>query len=324
MEFFTNTKYDFLKFRYHAIALSLLLIGAGIISLIVKGGPNYGIDFSGGVLVDVCINKPNVDIGEVRSALANVIPPASIIQAARTDTGEDASCKGSEIVIRTPMIAGSDQSEDDIEGEVAKTSSEIEKQLASSFGELQVIRKEMVGPRVGKELRASALWSIVAALAGILVYVTFRFQFWYAFGAVVALVHDVLFTVGIFSLLNKEIDLTVVGALLTIVGFSLNDTIVIFDRVRENLGQRNLKDMSFYNLLNLTINQTLSRTILTSLTVLIVVLCLFFFGGPVINEFSLALLLGVIAGVFSTVFIASALVLWRYGNQQPTSSKRIR
>jgi preprotein translocase SecF subunit len=166
---------------------------------------------------------------------------------------------------------------------------------------------ESVGPKIGKELRTSAIWATLISLALILVYVSFRFEFIFAVGAVVALFHDVMVTVGFFSLLNMEINLTVVAALLTIVGFSLNDTIVVMDRIREN--RRILRDASIEQLINVSLNQTLGRTIITSLTVFIVVLILLFFGGEVIYNFAFAMTVGVIAGVYSTVYIAAPIVV---------------
>jgi len=178
---------------------------------------------------------------------------------------------------------------------------------------------ESVGPKVGRDLTRKALLAIVFSWIGILVYVGFRFEFRYALGGIIALVHDVLITVGTLSLLNKEFDLNIVAALLTIVGYSINDTIVIFDRIRENT-RKNIK-MSLVDVINLSVNQTLSRTILTSFTVLMVLLALFFFGGSVIHDFAFALLVGCVAGVYSTVFIASPIVLV-FEKIRPSEMKR--
>jgi preprotein translocase subunit SecF len=181
--------------------------------------------------------------------------------------------------------------------------------LTAVYGKdsFEIRRVEVVGPKVGSDLTKKAILAIVFSWIGMLIYIAVRFEFRYAVGGILALVHDVLITVGVFSLLNKEFDLQIVAALLTIIGYSINDTIVIYDRIRENV-RKNVRQ-SLRDTINLSVNQTLSRTILTSFTVLIVVLVLFFFGGAVIHDFSFALLIGVVVGSYSTIFIASPIVL---------------
>jgi preprotein translocase subunit SecF len=324
MQLIKETNIDFMKWRNQALLASLIVIGIGIASLIVKGGPNYGIDFSGGTVVDVCIKEKRVDIGDVRKSLREIIPAGSTIQHLKEMGGTDqTTCPGgSEILIRTLMEEQEGKTEEELEREMEATSAQIEQRLREKFGEIEVIGREMVGPQVGHELRTSAILAIVGALIGILIYISFRFQFRFAVGAIVALVHDVLVTLGMFSLFNREINLPVVGALLTIVGYSLNDTIVVFDRIRENISRRSSKRQRYIDLINRSLNETLSRTLLTSLTTLIVVLCLFVLGGRVINDFAFALLVGVIVGTYSSIWVASSLIVWWFGPEATPGKQR--
>ncbi|MGH7597436.1 MAG: protein translocase subunit SecF [bacterium] len=288
MQFFGETRIDFIKQRWKAIAVSAAIILAGILSMIIKGGPRYGVDFLGGTVIQVHFPQPP-DISEVRQAMTNIGfgdaeiktfgAPNDILL--RVEKQEEATA------ISTPIMEG------------------LRQAFPQNLPEERLV--ESVGPKIGKELRTSAIWATLISLALILVYVSFRFEFIFAVGAVVALFHDVMVTVGLFSLLNMEINLTVVAALLTIVGFSLNDTIVVMDRIREN--RRILRDAGIEQLINVSLNQTLGRTIITSLTVFMVVLILLFFGGEVIYNFAFAMTIGVIAGVYSTVYIAAPIVV---------------
>jgi preprotein translocase subunit SecF len=185
----------------------------------------------------------------------------------------------------------------------------IDDALTTAFGKgsYEIRRVEVVGPKVGKDLTRKAILAIVFSWIGMLIYISWRFEFRYAVGGILALVHDVIITIGAFSILNKEFDLTIVAALLTIIGYSINDTIIVFDRIRENT-RKNVKQ-SLADTINMSVNQTLSRTILTSFTVFIVVVVLFFFGGPVIHDFAFALLVGVVVGTYSSIFIASPIIL---------------
>jgi len=199
----------------------------------------------------------------------------------------------------------------------AKSSDLIKTALAETFAgaEFAAAQEDEVGPQIGDELKRRALWSIILALLGIVVYISWRFELGFAIGAIVALAHDVLITVGLFSLFGRQLSLPIVAALLTIVGYSVNDTIVVFDRIREDL--RLMRNLSFKDLCNLSINQTLSRTVLTSLTTLITVVMLLVFGGGPINDFALALCIGVVVGTYSSIFVATSVVLLWYRDRKP-------
>ncbi len=288
MQFFGETRIDFIKLRWKAITVSAIIILAGILSMLIKGGPKYGVDFLGGTVIQVHFPQPP-NISEVRQVMTNTgFGDAEI----KTFGGPN------EILLRVEK-----------QEETTAISTPIMEALRQAFPQNLPEERlvESVGPKIGKELRTAAIWATLISLALILVYVSFRFEFIFAVGAVVALFHDVMITVGLFSLLDMEINLTVVAALLTIVGFSLNDTIVVMDRIREN--RRILRDAGIEQLINVSLNQTLGRTIITSLTVFIVVLILLFFGGEVIYNFAFAMTIGVIAGVYSTVYIASPIVV---------------
>jgi preprotein translocase subunit SecF len=286
------TKIDFMGKRTVAFIISGLLIIAGIVSLVVHGGPNYGIDFAGGTLIQIRFSQP-VSPGEIRESLKDAALGGTIQRFGAEGVGE--------YLIRLQT------SSSDVEG----LSAQINDALSERFGgdTFEIRRTEMVGPKVGKDLRKKGLQAIFAALIGILIYISIRFKLRFAIGAVVALAHDVMITVGVFSLANKEFSLPVLAALLTIVGYSLNDTIVVYDRIRENTGR--MRRELFEKTVNISINETLSRTILTSCTTLIVVIVLFLMGGGVIHDFTFALLVGIVVGTYSSIFVASPLVvLW--------------
>lgn len=282
---------DFVGKKGLAIVLSLVFILVGLVSLVAKGGPRYGIDFAGGTLIQVKFNQPT-DAATIRGALA----PLNL----RGLTVQRFEGEGDEFLLRAQ------ESSEALEG----LSHRITEALEGSFGEgqLELRRMEMVGPQAGRELRNRGLLAVLYAMIGILIYVSWRFQFRFAVGAILALLHDVLFTVGIFSLLNKEIDLPVIAAFLGIVGYSLNDTIIVYDRIRENTGK--VEKESFPSVINRSINETLSRTIMTSGTTLLVVLALLIFGGGVIQNFALALFIGIMVGTYSSVFVASPVLLY--------------
>lgn len=291
MQFFGETKIDFIKLRWKAIAVSAIIILAGIVSMIIKGGPKYGVDFLGGTVIQMQFPQaPN--LGDVRQVLTN----AGFADAELKTFGA-----ANEVLLRVQKQA-----------EGASVSEAIMKALRDAFPQNQPQERlvESVGPKIGKELRSAAIWATIISLILILIYVSFRFEFIFAVGAVVALFHDVMVTLSFFSLLNMEVNLTVVAAFLTIVGYSLNDTIVVMDRIREN--RRIHRDGNIEKIINLSVNQTLGRTIITSLTVFIVVLILLFFGGDVIYNFSFAMTVGVISGVYSTVYIAAPIVVEWY------------
>ena len=279
---------DFVNKRRVALICSLVEALIGIGSLVVKGGPLYGIDFAGGTLVQVKFDQAP-DVGEIRSALAEEGLGSSVIQS----LGED------KVAVRV-------KSE---EGQADTVSDDIFAILSKKFGQERVSLElvEMVGPQVGSDMRRKGMLSILYAMVGILIYVTLRFQFRFALGAIAALIHDIIITVGVFSLFDKEFTLPVIAALLTIIGYSLNDTIVVYDRIRENIKRTPKEKLAV--VVNESINQTLSRTILTSGTTLIVVACLFVLGGEVIHDFSFALLVGVVVGTYSSIYIASPILL---------------
>ena len=285
--------------------ISLALIAVGIISLLIKGGPNYGIDFVGGTLVQVRFSS-EINSGEVKSYLKKIGLESFLVQ----QFGEK---EENEYLIRV------EKSEEGIEG----LSGKIKKGLATILGKgnFEIRRVEMVGPQVGKVLRQKGISSIFYAMIGILIYISWRFEFKFAAGAIVALMHDIAITVGVFSLTDKEITLPIIAALLTIVGYSLNDTIVVFDRIRENLRKKRKEE--YEKIINMSINETLSRTILTSGTTLLVVVSLLVLGGGVIHDFAFALLVGIIAGTYSSIFIASpVLIFWE--KVLPAAKKRIK
>jgi preprotein translocase subunit SecF len=283
MKFFGKTEIDFLAKRRAAFFLSGILILTAIVSLVARGGLKLGLDFSGGMLVQIKFQE-EISIERIREALAEVGLEKSIIQ-------EFGKKENREIVIRFKA-----------EEEVG----ELEEILSKSFGSLELRRNEKVAPVVGKELRQRALLALAWALIGMLAYISWRFEFKFAIGAVIALFHDIFITVGFFSLTGREFSIPIIASLLIIVGYSLNDTIVIYDRVRENLHL--MRKDSYGTILNRSINQSLSRTINTSLTTLFVVLALYFLGGEIIRDFAFALLVGVIVGTYSSSFVAIPIV----------------
>ncbi len=294
MELFAKLNFDFIGKRNIALVFSLILISAGLISIGVQGGLKYGIDFSGGTLIQMKFAN-TVTAEEVRAAITVKGLGAFTIQRIG-DPSEN------EILIKLSKA---------VETKVEDTPAVlITADLENAFGQenFEIRRTESVGPTMGEELKKSAVGAVTGALIMILLYITFRFQFKFGIGALAALIHDVLITVGIFSLTGREFNLPVVAALLTIVGYSLNDTIVVYDRIREN--QRIMHRDKLISVINTSINQTLSRTMLTSLTTLVVVSCLFFLGGEVINDFSFALLIGIIVGTYSSIFVASPVLVW--------------
>ncbi len=294
MEFIKpGINYNFIGLRWKMLALSLIVIAAGLISIFAKGGLNYGIDFAGGTLIQVRFEKP-IKIDDLRDAVSKVFKGDITVQ----DFG-GMEAKGREYIIRVEKSPKTPQ-------QVAKElSAFLKKHFKGNRAEIR--RVEMVGPKAGRELREKGLLAIIYSIIGMLIYITWRFEFRFAIGAILALIHDVLVTIGVFSMTNKEFNLPILAAILTIVGYSLNDTIVVFDRIRENM--KKLKGVAFEDLVNRSINETLSRTILTSLTTLIAVLVFFIFGGGVIRDFAFALIVGIVAGTYSSIYIASPVVI---------------
>ena len=277
---------NFLGKGFLACMCSLALIIAGATSFYARGEKNFGVDFRGGDLLTLSSPKA-IDIGQVREALTPLHFGDASIQ-------ESAQGGKYYITIRTPL-----RTSDAVESQVMKTMPDSQFKIEGA---------ERVGALVGGELARNSLIALGLGILGILIFVTFRFELSFAVGAIVALLHDVIITVGVFSLLHRELTLTMVGAVLTIAGYSINDTIVVYDRIREGLASG--KRGSIEQIMNDSINQTLSRTILTSTVTLIPILCLFFLGGSVLRDFALAIIIGVVVGTYSSIFIASPIVLW--------------
>ena len=301
MRIVKDTNIDFMSKSSLALALSAILLITGLISMVVKGGPKLSIDFKGGTLVAVNFTEP-VDINNIRSAMGNISINGQIFDFSKEEIKHFGD--NSNVAIRIPSL----------DNEPKQFSNHIIDHLASIYPGLVpesesefILTTEKVGPKVGSELSSDAFLAILSALGLILIYISIRFEFKFAVGAIAALTHDVLITLGIFSLLDYEISLAVIAAFLTIVGYSLNDTIVIFDRVRENM--RSLKGSDFTSVINKSVNESLSRTIVTSVTTFAVVLILFLFGGEVIHNFSFAMIIGVFVGTYSSIFIASPAVI---------------
>ena len=377
MEIFTQTKIDFLGKTKYFVGVSLCLLAAGAVSLVMKGGPRFGVDFKGGTLVYIKFQEaPRV--GEIRQALeADGLQVAALqpFEEAADDhelkvdldlSGEEGASSAKDRVISalkrvypgeqgkldfnntdpqaladrllaneeimnsalsleemqtsvSALLGFRDQERSGLVRDAAELGSvegvhpDIAAALAQEtyLGSFAIRGASYVGPKIGKDLQWQAVKATFFALGGMLVYIAFRFEWVYGFAAVVAVVHDVLITIGFFSIFNREIELTVIAGFLTVVGYSMNDTIVIFDRVREN--RKLMRRQPLEGLLNLSVNQTLSRTFLTSGLTLVAVLCLFFFGGEVLRGFSFALVVGVLVGTYSSIFVASPILLWWQG-----------
>jgi preprotein translocase subunit SecF len=371
MELFKNTNYDFLGKKWPFIILSLILSAAGIVSLIVKGGPKYGIDFKGGALVTVRFaQRPPVD--KVRAAL-QVKLPVEVTEITGTNDdiiGVDEKDEKALQNVRQTIVEGlsaafgavpegkyninnagagalADRLRDPLQragvalsepqlqdmaknvisfrdtppaGGLIRNLDELSKvpgvtpqvlgviKQEAFPSSLAVINTETVGAKIGSDLQRQAFLAVMYALAGMLVYIAFRFEWIYGVAAVVAVFHDTIITIGLFSLFNKEISLTVVAALLTLVGYSMNDTIVVFDRIRENL--KTLRREGLESVVNTSVNQTLSRTVLTSGLTFLTALALLLFGGQVLHGFSFALVAGILVGTYSSVFVASPIVIF--------------
>ena len=370
MELFKSTNFDFLGKKWPFIGASLILTAAGLISMAVKGGPKYGIDFAGGALLRVKFNQePPVD--RIRAAMQGKVQGEITVQqisgAQEVQVGKqirdekelNANRQIIEDTLRSTFGAqdgkldlnnsSSDQLANRLrdpllqanvalsEQELLAVVQNIEKYRADNGGLLKsvdqlsgvkgvtapilnalkqqcalgpftILSAEVVGPKIGKDLQRQAFLATMYALGGMLVYIAIRFEWLYGVAAVVAVFHDTIITIGLFSIFNKDISLTVVAALLTLVGYSMNDTIVVFDRIRENM--RHMRREPMPVVINLSVNQTLSRTILTSGLTLLTALSLYFFGGQVLSGFSFALVVGIIVGTYSSIYIASPILLF--------------
>jgi preprotein translocase subunit SecF len=287
MQILGQTRIDFMGKRKLAMVFSILLILLSIGSLATRG-LSFGIDFTGGTLIEVAY-PDSADLGEIRDLLKEA--GYSDAQVQHFGTSRD-------VLIR---IAPRDNKVS------AELSEEVLTALRNADSAVEMRRVEFVGPQVGEELTEQGGLAVLYALLGILIYITLRFEYRFSFGAVAALVHDVLITLGVFSVLQVEFDLTVLAAILAVIGYSLNDTIVVFDRIRENF--RKMRKVTPTEVMNVSINQTLARTMMTSLTTLLVLLALFFLGGEIIHSFALALIVGVFVGTYSSIFVAGASTL---------------
>jgi preprotein translocase subunit SecF len=298
-----DTHFDFIGKKKITLWISTAAILLSFASILYHGGLRYGVDFAGGLLIQIRFSKP-VSISEVRNALEMTGSKEAMVQAFG---GEN------EFLIRV------EKSSADLDAMSKSIQTSLQQQFKDKT--LEIRRAEVVGPKVGKDLKTKALWAVGLSFLGILIYVAFRFhQFSYGLGGIVALFHDVTVVYGAISIANVEYSLNILAVVLTIIGFSINDTIVIFDRVRENI--KKIRKENLEKVMNVSINETLGRTILTSGTVMMVVLILFFFGGEVIHDFTFALIVGLVTGTYSTVYIASPVVL--FWEQHISSRKRVR
>jgi len=282
LQFIKNPKINFINKKYIAYILSILVITASIVSAVIKGKASLGVDFTGGQLVQVHFKK-DISVNKIRTNLETAKLGSNYIQGFGTKK---------DFIIRTEA------------GTTDKITAQLRKGLSNS--QFEVMRTEDVGPVVGNRLRKKAFTALILAMLIMIVYISYRFEFKFALGGIIAIFHDVAVSAGLCILTGRQLSLPIIAALMAIIGYSINDTIVIYDRIREN--RKLIPRTPFTDLVNISINQTLSRTLLTSLTTLIVILCLYLFGGQVINDFAFTMLVGTIAGTYSTIYIASALV----------------
>ena len=278
---------------FNFVSLILILISVGFI---FYKGLNFGVDFKGGTLIELRVENTEIGTGDVRQ---------SFIEMNLGDVNVKKFGKGNDYLIKF------EQTDKNKENFIENIKTQLSKNLAGNFSFRRV---ENVGPKVSGELLKSGLIAIVLSLSAMLIYIWIRFEWQFSLGAIIALIHDVIITIGFFSILEFEINLSIVAALLTIVGYSMNDTVVIFDRVRENLKKYSSKSIN--EISNLSINETLSRTIITSLTTLLALLSIFFFGGKILHGFSFAMILGVVFGTYSSIFIANPILIKLKVNQK--------
>jgi len=282
-----ETKIPFLHLRKICLVVSGAMAAASIVLLLILG-LNFGIDFKGGTLMEVRTTAAIADISDIRKKVGT---------AGLSDVQIQEFGAPNEVLIRVGQQSGGEKAQQDV----------VKKVKAALGASVEFRRVEVVGPTVSGELIQSGIISVISAIFAVLIYIWFRFEWQFSIGAVVALIHDVVLTIGLFSVLQLEFNLSIIAAILTIVGYSLNDTVVVFDRVRENL--RKYKKMPMVELLNLSINNTLSRTVLTSVTTLLALIALYVFGGEVIRGFTFAMIWGVVIGTYSSIFIASPILL---------------
>ena len=295
MHIFTNPNYNFLRWRWHAVALSWVVIIAGLVFISTRGMPK-GIEFAGGTSVIMQFAQtPSVDA--VRTALNQNYAGGG--QDAIVQTYGEPSAR--QVMVRVPQV-GAEQG-----ASLSSTAQAVEDALRKgNLGNFTVVGTEIVGPAVGEELTQKGIWAFVLSLIGILAYIAFRFEFAFAVGAVIATIHDVLVTFALLAFFRYDLTLNVIAAILTVTGYSTNDTIVIFDRVRENM--RKMRRESLSEIINMSINQTLGRTVITAGTALLSAIALFLFGGEVLHGFAFAMIVGIVTGTYSSVFVAAAIV----------------
>ncbi|MBI4228887.1 MAG: protein translocase subunit SecF [Deltaproteobacteria bacterium] len=296
MEILSDTHIDFVVKMKRALLVSLCLITISLLSLIYHKGPNWGVEFIGGTELQIKFPR-KIQSEEMKSTLRDAGYPAESVQGIGLSGDNEYLIRFSPAVVDFEKIQEFQTRLNDMS------------QNIPIFDGATILRLDFIGPKVGKELIEKAIFSILLGCVGILIYLIFRFEFAFAMGAVIALIHDTVITLGAVSIMDKEFTLTIVAALLTVIGYSVNDTIVIFDRIRENL--KRAKEKGFRTIVNESINQTLSRTILTGVTVFLVLIPLFFLGGSVIHDFAFTLIVGVIVGTYSSIFVAAAFMVYR-------------
>jgi preprotein translocase subunit SecF len=297
MHIFHNTHFNFLRWRWPAIAFSWVVILAGVAVILTKGIPQ-GVEFAGGTVVITQFDQA-VSVQQVRSALDRTFPGGDVVVQQYGDPATH------QVMVRVPHPPSESGNA------LSRTQDQIKSALTQAgIGSFKIVGTEIVGPIVGQELRQKGLYATVASLIGLLIYLGARFQLSFGVGAVIATIHDLLITLAFLAFFRYDMSLNVIAAILTITGFSTNDTIVIFDRIRENL--RTMRRDNLDNVINISINQTLGRTIITSGTALLTALALFFFGGEVLHGFAFTMVVGIVTGTYSSVFIAAAIVsFWR-------------
>lgn len=293
MDLFTNTNYNFTRWRWHALVFSALLVVLGLVQIARNGLP-LGIDFSGGTIVVLKFQQPTSEEA-VRDALTK-IPGEKVVQ-------QYGAASANEVLIRLPQVEQSEQGTSLEQG----ARQVVDAVRAANVGPFETVSTEIVGPVIGKDLQRKGIYATLASIFGITLYIAFRFRLSFGIGAIAATLHDVIVTLAVLTVFGYELSLNVIAAILTITGYSVNDTIVIFDRVREN--GRTMRGLSLEQQVNTAVNQTLSRTIITAGTTFLSVLALFIFGGEVLEGFAFTMLIGIISGTYSTVFIASAIAI---------------
>jgi preprotein translocase subunit SecF len=294
MRILANKNFNFIRWRWHAIVLSLAVVGAGVFAITSRGGLPLGIDFSGGTLMLLQFEQPTGE-SVVRSALASVAKESVVQQTGGAGQNQ--------IMVRLPMIEGVETARN-IEDGARLVEDTLRK---ANIGNFTILQKDIVGPVIGQDLKRKGIYATLASMLGIMAYIAFRFRLSFGVGAAIASIHDVLVTLSILTLAGYELSLNIIAAILTLVGYGVNDQIVVFDRVRENLrsGRRDAMD----TIINASVNQTLPRTVITAGVTFLAVLALFLFGGDVLEGFAFAMLVGIVTSTYSTIYIASAVAV---------------